>query len=357
MLAITFLCIMTAGLTYYQVFTQGLFSSLIMAVLSIVSAMVALNYYEPLAALLTDLGMASFGPKTISLLGVFVLTLLLLRELADRFIRGNMKFPQGIDRVGSTVFAIISSLTISGMVALGFQSLPLSATIMGFERCPKLDTPSEDKRLYPMGDAFVLSTFAKASNYCFAGTNSFQQVHPNMLRELYLNRVVAKDHKGSRQEAGSNAISIDKNKVRFINHEISYDKSQKKLEPGNGEVFLAVQLKIKSGTGKRGDRGAADVDKAIRFALCHVRMVGFNPDDKSSPGISRYPIGKLSNNDRTVTNGKLDSGNYFKKNATVDLLFKWPEKIKETPPLFVEFKRSARADMPSIKELMAKKSG
>ena len=61
MIAILILCVVVGGLVYYQVFTQGLFSTLIMAVLSLVSAVIALNYYEPLATLLNDLGLANFG--------------------------------------------------------------------------------------------------------------------------------------------------------------------------------------------------------------------------------------------------------------------------------------------------------
>ena len=65
-------------LTVFQVFKQGFFSALIMAVLSLVSAVVAFNYYEPLGALLNDQGMGNYGPYGAALMVIFVLTLLVL---------------------------------------------------------------------------------------------------------------------------------------------------------------------------------------------------------------------------------------------------------------------------------------
>ncbi|MCK4629217.1 MAG: hypothetical protein KAT56_09445, partial [Sedimentisphaerales bacterium] len=62
MIAILIFTVITGILIFYQVFTQGLFSNIIMAVLSLVAAITALNYYEPLAALLNDkVGIMNIG--------------------------------------------------------------------------------------------------------------------------------------------------------------------------------------------------------------------------------------------------------------------------------------------------------
>ena len=349
MLAIAIFCIMTMILVYFQVFSQGLFGTLIMAVLSIVSAQVALNYYEPLAGVLADLGLASFGPQTISLMGLFVLTLLGLRELSDRFIRGNMTFPQIIDRSGSVVFALISSLTITGMIALGLQMSGAGAIFLIFDRCPELNNPKADKNLYPCGDAFVLSLMKQTSNYCFAGGNSFSQVHPDMLRDLHFNRLIPKNYEGSRHEAAQDAISIGT--ARFIRYDIRNTVSGQKMEVDVDERLLVMEINIRAGSGKRGDRGAGDVDNEIRVSLGDFRLVGFDPDDRSSEVYCRYPLGYLEADGQSTQGGPPDTGRHFSsRNVKVNLVFSWPRKANKIIPLFVDFKHSARAEV-NVKEL------
>jgi len=156
MWASVILCILVVVLTFYQIFTQGLFSSFIMAGLCMISALLALNFYEPLAGTLGRFGIGSFGPQTICLMGLFFLSLLAMRELTDRLIRGNMNFSLFIDRIGAAVFGLISSMIVAGMIALGFQHLSISAEILGFNRCPDLGNAKEDKGLFPGADSLFL---------------------------------------------------------------------------------------------------------------------------------------------------------------------------------------------------------
>lgn len=349
MLAITALCVLTGFLIYYQVFTQGLFGSLIMAVAAIVASQVALNYYEPLAALLADLGMSFLSPATISLLVLFAGTLFLLRELSDRFIRGNMKFPQIMDRIGSSVFAVISSLTITGMIALGFQVSAMPAVLLGFDRCPELRNSQEDKSFFPKGDDFVLSMMGHTSKYCFSGQNSFSQVHPDMLRDLYLNRLIPENYQGTRNEAAKDSVRVTS--AKFASNNLKNLDTNLELELDTDERLLLVQLTIKGGSAKRGDRGAADVDKEIRVALADFRLVGFDPADRGSEVYCRYPLGYLSSDSQSVKLAPLDKGRHTSsRSAKVGLLFTWPRKAKKVLPLFIDFKHSARGDI-NLKKL------
>lgn len=93
MLGLVIFCVIAIFLLYIQVFTQGLFGTFLMAVLSLTAAAVAFNYYELLAAIINDQGLGWLGSYGASLLGIFVITLLILRLLSDRLIRGNMIFP------------------------------------------------------------------------------------------------------------------------------------------------------------------------------------------------------------------------------------------------------------------------
>ena len=119
-----------------------------------------------------------------------------------------MNFPLMIDRLGSAFFALVSSLTITGMIALGFQSMPVSTAFLGFDRYEELSKADSGKTLFPSGDSLVLAMVKGVSNNCFAGEKSFAQHHPDMLRELYLNRLVPEGYEGSRQEASESINSV-----------------------------------------------------------------------------------------------------------------------------------------------------
>ncbi|MCF7957770.1 MAG: CvpA family protein [Phycisphaerae bacterium] len=387
MLAIIILCGMVGILVYFQVFSQGLFSALIMAILSICSAAVAINYQEPLATILLENGIW-VPPYAVTLLGIFALTLLAFRELTDRYIRGNMNFSLLIDRLGSAVFALIAALVITGMIARGFQSLPIDSTVLGFNRCEGLaltitemqDKPDKreaevflyavgdgfefkDKEgtrqearwnsLFPNSDSFVEKMFGHFSKYCFSGDVVYTQVHPDLLQELYLNRVTPLNYEGMRHDAANDSLVLKKEDVRIIDDATELSRSKafgNKLK--DGEVFISVSVTIKPGANESGNRGAGDADRSVRFAWGHFRLVGFNSTARDSRGYSRYPEGAYLGNDLTAVS--LNEGQYHEpgKSVSTELLFRWPRDIKKCPPLFLEFKHSARVAMPSVKALL-----
>ncbi|MCH9023487.1 MAG: CvpA family protein, partial [Planctomycetes bacterium] len=347
MWASAILCILVVVLTFYQVFTQGLFSSFIMAGLCMISALLALNFYEPLAEILGRFGIGSFGPQTICLMGLFFLSLLALRELTDRLIRGNMNFPLFIDRIGAAVFGLISSMIVAGMIALGFQHLSIPAEILGFNRCPNLDNTQEDKGLFPGADGFVVSLVSQASRFSFAGENKFFQHHPDFLRELYLNRLALDP--ASRIDACAEAIGNTK-KAWLIDHDLRDILSMQVVRAPEGQRFVAVRMVVKTSAVTAKQSGAVDVDGKVRFTLGSVRLVGF--DERQ--GYSRYPIGVLMPGGRMIEKIPLNQGKILtaRNRSQVDLVFEWPMDL-EPSPRYLEFKRSARVSMPDAGRLGA----
>ncbi len=403
MLAMIILCGMVGILVYFQVFSQGLFSAMIMAVLSALAAIVALNYQECLANIIMDNGLWA-PPYATSLLGSFSIILLILREAFDRVIRGNMNFSLLVDRIGSAIFAFLAAMVIVGMIAIGFQSLPVDSTILGFNRCKglkitvtemgqdrpdkkeaeaflyavgdefkfrKLDNPPEDAQwnsLFPSCDSFVEKMFNHVSKYSFSNDTVYAHVHPNITQELYLNRLTPLNYEGMRHEAKNDSIKLNMEGVYLIE---SDDKNISKIQLNedfdkpleDDEVFIAVTVTINS--------DAADIDKKIRFALSNFRLVGFDPGDRDSKGCSRYPeIGKFIPVPkdkkslkkmlfakgaviRSLNQGYCSDGG---KSVLGTVLFRWPSDIKKITPLFLEFKHSARVDMPSAKRLLNEES-
>ncbi|MCK5272067.1 MAG: CvpA family protein [Sedimentisphaerales bacterium] len=345
MIAILIFTVITGVLIFYQVFTQGLFSNIIMAVLSLVAAVTALNYYEPLSVILNDkVGIMNIGWRGVSLLAIFVVTLFALRMTSDQLIKGNMNFPMIIDRAGSGLCALISSLTISGMIALGLQNMPISAVILGFDRCGEsLQQQESDKGFFPFGDSFVTAVMGQVSCYCLAGRDSFAHHHPDYLRELYLNRLIPDDFKGSRQEAGSDALAVEE--MWPISSVLRDTQNNEEVTLETGESLIGVRIKLKPGQGNRGDMGTVDGDKSIRFSMGQIRLVGFDPDEPDKPGYSRYPIGFHAKGRPAYLKKSLNEGHFYKssQNQPLSLLFKWPGKLGKAPPQYIEFKQSSRS--------------
>ncbi len=341
MVAIIIACLLVAVLTYYQMHTQGFFSSIIMAGDCLIALMLAFNYYEMLSAKLIDLGLGLYGPQTIALMGIFIISLIILRLITDKLVSGNMNFPPLVDRIGALMFGFVSSMIVVGVIFLGLQHLALPAKLLGFDRCPELENSLNDKTLIPAADNFVVSMVNITSAYGFSGQNNFAQNHPEFLRELYLNRLVPKNHEGSRRESSKDSIVslkpwIVKKPVRNLN-------TGEMIKP-KGE-FLAVRLELKASNSKE-NPGAGDVDGNVRVALGSFRAVGFSQDNEV---VSQYPVGFLKPGGTVVDQVSLESGKILTgKNNKIELLFDWDKKLKQIPPKYIEFKRSAKKDFPDV---------
>ena len=116
------------GIAVYQAL-QGTFSAMIMAILTILCAVVALNFYEPVGQLLV--GRLAAYAEPVALLALFALPLLILREVFDRCIRGNVLLGLWPDRLGGAAFGLLAGIFLTGMLMIVVQLLPLPGTFLG----------------------------------------------------------------------------------------------------------------------------------------------------------------------------------------------------------------------------------
>jgi len=207
--------------------------------------------------------------------------------------------------------------------------------------------------LFPNPDGFVVALMTRASNYCFAGRNRFAQHHPDFIRELHMNRLALDP--ASRREAPQDSVRLVGGPIVVEGYLPVKGTGRETIEAEQGEVLLRVKLAIKGGGVSKDSRGAADVDGLIRFTMGNIRLVGFDTSKGLSrrAGVSRYPIGVLTKDDRggtVVERLSLDEGKVLERSGEVEFLFMWPSPVKAAPPQFVEFKRSARVKV-SVKAL------
>ena len=189
MVLIVVAALLVLGIAYFQV-VQGVFSALIMTVLSVLCALVAFNYYESLALSLRGFGMASVYVHPVSLMAIFFVSLLVLRILFDKFFSENAVFGPWIDRIGGGALGIITGMILVGMFTIALQMMPWDASILGYK--PYDDSLQSANSLAPFkSDRFVLGMvdfLSGPTGSMSGGGKRFTKVHPDYLLELQANR-------------------------------------------------------------------------------------------------------------------------------------------------------------------------
>jgi len=272
---------------------QGLFSSMIAAVLSVLCAAFALNAYPALAsAVLYD----RQGPiaNGVALTALFVLPLIGSRWLADWLVQFNVQFSLWTDRIGGTVFGLIAGMTMVGMVLVIMQMLPFGDSVLGYT--PYDNALRRDQRLWPFcPDDFAVSLGAVGA---FGGEGSFNHLHADLLREAA----------AARNTAGANGTTFARPDTMTITK--AYLPKQAELVAAikgatiprdpllatpTGSQILLIGMQIVSDAG--------DSDDWTRLAGTQFRLVarhgGASAGDEggkvklTGPPIDHYPVGYL----------------------------------------------------------------
>jgi hypothetical protein len=348
------------GIVFYQGL-QGLFSSLIMAVCTLVCVVLAFNYYEPLAALLYKY--KPLHADAIALVCLVVLPLLALRLAVDRLLPGNVVLSVWADRIGGGLFGIVTALLIVGTLLIALQMLPFGRSFLGvdfyndnLERVagPGIDAPG-----------FTLGLVKGLSAGSASGRKPFGKVHDNLVLELWGTRncreygVKSADDSRRTRRTESSAAAYDRNPCtpNALQVLALYDVSDEN-SPDGGK-FSTVKLSgEEQGPSEPSQmlvlraviKGARDGDGWYRLMGTHFRLV-------AADGQSYYPVGYLGYDtgkwrvysDKTA---KVEIDRDSKKSDTlqVDLLYRVPRAsgLGEGPQMeFVAFRRIAKAAVPA----------
>ena len=185
MVAILLVLALVLGIAFFQV-VQGLFSALIMTILSVICAIAALNFYEPLAEALLYNRQPAYA-EAISLVALFVIPLLALRVLFDKFISGNVVMGMWADRIGGGILGLISGMVIVGILTIAAQMLPFKPAILYYTPFDSsLQRISGLHFFYP--DEFTVGMAKKFSTGSLKYSQKFATVHDDLLLETYCTR-------------------------------------------------------------------------------------------------------------------------------------------------------------------------
>jgi hypothetical protein len=159
-----FLTIVIMVAVAYAYLREGLITAVAMFFNVFLAGLVAVNFWEPLADLL-DPVLGGYE-DILCLMGLFCLTLGMLRAATNSLSSTQVDFPQALQRGGGVVFGLATGYLVSGFLVCALQTLPWHEEFMGFAWRYKPD--ENPLRSYLPPDRLWLATMRRAGAYAFS---------------------------------------------------------------------------------------------------------------------------------------------------------------------------------------------
>ncbi|MFP4106231.1 MAG: CvpA family protein [Phycisphaerae bacterium] len=266
---------LVALIAFFQI-VQGLFSAIIMMVCTLLSALMALAFYEELALQIT--WMPGYE-RAMALGGIFIITLLVLRLIFDLTIRKNVVFGQWGDRIGGGIVGVVTGNIIVGLLLVAVQMLPFNATVMTYS--PYNASLERDQRTWPfLPDDFFVGFAEAASASGMSGNTNFETVHDELLLEEFARRNTA----GLNGRVTAEEDSLIEAKA-YIPDQISGTPDNPQIPTGTDTQTIVIRTTIHGNA-----RNTTDVKNAVNWwqlPATHFRLV-------TRDNQSYYPIGYLT---------------------------------------------------------------
>lgn len=256
---------------------QGMFSALILFVLSVVSSVVAFGFYENLYSGLLIQWLPGEG-EAVSLMAIFLLTLLVLRLIVDLGMKGNVLLPAKADRVGGAVMGFFAGMVMTGMAMTAVQLLPFDHEILGFARY----TSGASGRLTTNGlflgpDSFASGLAGLILDGSLSGKDpdsSFEANHPDFLGQIDARRSAGPMVKGVKDAS----VSVERMWWPERLGANSPDSGMKylavRVKPSGAEAFTPAQFRLVARNAGRIQtfmpRGAGDGGEPAQVELLQV---------------------------------------------------------------------------------------
>ena len=159
------LCILAllGGITY-ALMSEGLWGSALMFFNVLFASLITFNFYEPLAQVLIDnaSSMANYA-DSLSMMVIFVVSLLLLRLATESLSASMVRFPTPIYHLGRIVFGFGGAVLMIAVLLLGFQASPVQKKMLGVWNYRYKPTVFMSERF----DKDFLAFFQYTSGYTF----------------------------------------------------------------------------------------------------------------------------------------------------------------------------------------------
>lgn len=341
----------------------GAFSGVINVCCSLFALAVAFGFWEPVSIWATQaMGLHPAYTEACVLMLLFFGTLTLLRYLADTFIRGNVRLPAGVDTGGAIVCGFINAQIAIGVLVVSVMLLPLGESTMGFRRYERTDefdsrglAKFERRSLWLRSDEFAVwiarqfsggslsagttlaSVYPSYSDWLFYGANTVQwESSPAPYRDSFGDGV----RKGLAVERWwEQTEPVDgryRKQVPTLQNSVP-DYTAMKLAPESGNKFVVAHLRLNKDSADREERRTVHV-----FRPTQLRLVG-TMNDEVTHVVARIIGGADDRIAGAPRIADLDTNFVLPDpDATIEAYFEAPQEFK---PMFVEYRRRARAGM------------
>jgi hypothetical protein len=118
------------GITY-ALASEGLWGAALMFFNVLFSGLIALNFYEPLAAQLDGTGVGWGFSDTLCLMLLFLISLVMFRLTTETLAPGMVRFPNPVYHLGRWFFALLTAVFTIGFLIVGFETAPVHKKVFG----------------------------------------------------------------------------------------------------------------------------------------------------------------------------------------------------------------------------------
>ncbi|MFI5461181.1 MAG: hypothetical protein ACHRXM_37725 [Isosphaerales bacterium] len=109
----------------YVLTSEGLWGSAVMFFNVVFGALIAFNFYEPLASVLDRTGIGWGFSDTLCMMGLFCVSVLLLRLTTETIAPSQVRFPPAIYHAGRLIFGLAGALVTMAIIILSFHAAPV----------------------------------------------------------------------------------------------------------------------------------------------------------------------------------------------------------------------------------------
>ena len=153
-------------------FTEGIWSNAVRLINVVTAALLAVNFFEPLARVLDGWQPSyTYLWDFLSLWGLFSVSLLVFRETTDRISKVNVRFLKLADRIGGVVLSVWIGWVMVCFTLMTLHTAPLGRNFLfgGFL------TQTDSKMMFGLASPDVewLAFTQKMSTGAFAGSEEF----------------------------------------------------------------------------------------------------------------------------------------------------------------------------------------
>lgn len=339
-LAVVLVILATVAFVYLK---GSVISAFLLLINTFIASVVAFAYFETLGRIVIGYGLLVEWAFAAVFVLIFVLALAILHAVSDKLAPIDIYFGDFSDRAIRSLIAAFAGFVIAGIILTALAMMPIGKwpyeRFIAQGRITRQAEPEPDKSLILNADGFVTNFSSWLSRGSMSGKKSLAVFHPDLLNEMYLNRI------GSDEEnspvAGSQAIEVKA--AWFTETELISASDNQPLTEGSGKKAVIVQTGIDGRGIKEG--GILTEQGSAAFTMSQVRLVckdSDSADNLGGGGQVVYPAGFVREGNIVEQKNlsdkiKLNISDFSDGLKWFDFVFYIPA---DTMPIMLQFKQN-----------------